>query len=207
MQQWAAERGMEIAPTDYCTAGDTAPDVRITSPQGSEEVYGWVDIKGTIDLPDFDRYEITYGKGQNPQGWGWISGPHLATVRDGILGQWQMAGDFEPGVYTLRILAFNKQGAQFETRVTVNVVGPTATPTPEATPTDTPTLTPTPSPTPTATPTPTPTHPATETPTVEATQTPTQTPSPEPTVAVTDTPSPEPTETPPSETPTPTPSG
>lgn len=182
MQQWAAERGMEIAPNDYCTAGESSPQVSITSPKNGEEVHGWVEIRGTVDFTDFDRYEITYGVGGDPQAWGWISGPHPVPVRDGLLGAWQIPIEMTPGPYTLRVVAFNTRGAQFETRVQVNVVGPTATPTPEITPTETPTVTPTPTETPTVTPT------LTETPTVEPspstdtptpTETPTETPTPE----------------------------
>ena len=188
LQQWAAERGMEIAPKDFCTEGDKAPEVNITSPQNGAEVYGWIEIRGTVDLLDFDRYEITYGLGTNPQAWAWVSGPHQAIVRDGILGQWQIPTEIEPGAYSLRIVAYNRRGAQFETRVQVNVLGPTATPTPEATPTFTPTLTPTitltpvPSETPIPeTPTDTPVPSPTLTPVTNISPTPTLTPSPEPT--------------------------
>ncbi len=174
LQQWAAERGIEIAPNDYCTAGESSPQVSITSPTNGEEVHGWVEIRGTVEFADFDRYEITYGVGGNPQAWGWVSGPHPVPVRDGLLGAWQIPIEMAPGAYTLRVVAFNTRGAQFETRVQVNVVGPTATPTPEITPTETPTVTPTVTETPTPTISPTPT----ETPTV--TPTPTETPTPEP---------------------------
>jgi len=202
MRQWAAERGMEVAPRDYCTAGEKSPEVSITSPKNGEEVHGWVEIRGTVDFEDFDHYEITYGVGNNPQDWGWISGPHLAQVRDGLLGQWQIPVEMTPGVYSLRIVAYNRRGAKFETRVQVNVVGPTATPTSETTPTETPTFTATPTTTPTSTPTllpPTETATPTETPTLQLpteTPTPTETPSPTPTVEL---PSPEP----PTDTPTP----
>ena len=214
LQQWAAERGMEIAPKAYCTAGDRAPEVSITSPKNGQEVYGWVEIRGTVDLDEFDRYEITYGIGANPQAWDWVSGPHQMAVRDGLLGQWQIPIEMAPGAYSLRIVAYNKRGAQFETRVQVNVVGPTATPTPEITPTFTPSVTPTPTEIPpdTLTPTPSPTQeaPPTSTSTPEMpTSTPeVPTPTPEmPTPTPTPTPEveppPEPTETPPTPTPTP----
>jgi penicillin-binding protein 1C len=186
MQQWAVERGMEIAPNDYCTAGESSPQVSITSPRNGEEVHGWVEIRGTVDFADFDRYEMTFGVGSDPQAWGWVSGPHPVPVRDGLLGQWQIPIEMTPGPYTLRIVAFNTRGAQFEMRVVVNVVGPTPTPTPEVTPTETPTVTPTPTETPTETVTPT----ITATPTM--TPTPTDTPTAEP-LPPTDTPTPEPT--------------
>ncbi len=202
LRQWAAERGIEVAPQDYCTVGEKSPDVSITSPKNGEEVHGWVEIRGTVDFEDFDRYDITYGVGTNPQAWDWISGPHPVPVRDGLLGAWQIPLEMTPGPYTLRIVAYNKRGAQFETRVQVNVVGPTPTPTSEITPTETPTITPTPTETPTATPTfqptETPTVPPTptETPTMPPTETPTEAPTAMPTEAPTETPTEAPTETP-----------
>lgn len=177
LRDWAAQHGLEIAPTSYCTSGDQAPTVSITAPRANEEIYSWVEIRGTVDLADFHRYELSYGVGTDPQGWGWISGPHQTLVRDGILGTWNIPDGVEPGLYTIRVVAFNTLGAQFEARVIVTVIGPTPTPTPEVTPTytptptETPTLTPTPSPTVEATATPTPTGAPTATPTVTPTPT------------------------------------
>ncbi len=161
MQEWALQHQLEVAPDKFCTGDNAAPQVIITTPQSEAEVHGLVDIYGTVELPDFDRYEITYGIGRDPQGWGWISGPHLAQVRDGLLGSWQIPVEWEPGIYTLHIVAYNKQGAQFETRVPVNVMGPTPTPTLPPTDTPVPTQTPLPIDTPTNTPVPT------DTPTLE----------------------------------------
>ena len=212
LRQWAAERNYPIAPEAYCTEDESAPEIEITAPAPGEEVYGLATISGTVMVEDFERYELYYGVGSDPQGWGWISGPHKAPVREGLLGRWQIPSDTALGVYTLRVVAYNQRGAQFEARTTVQVVGPTPTPSPEATstpeasptpemtptseatptPEASPTFTPTPSPLPT-TPTPTPTSPpATEpppTPTRESLVTPTPTPTPEAIITPTVTPS------------------
>lgn len=178
LQQWALERGIPPAPQRECTSAEQPPEVQITAPAPGQEVYQYVEIVGTVDLADFDRYELFYGIGTDPQGWGWISGPHLAMVRDSILGVWQIPQDFTPGGVTLRVVAYNQQGARFEARQPVMVIGPTPTPTPEATatatPTPTATVTPTPEP---VTPTMTPALP-TETPTPAPTDMPVETASP-----------------------------
>lgn len=189
LAQWAAERDIAVAPDAECTSAEQPPRVEITSPAAGSEAYGYLEIHGTVEMPDFDRYEITYGLGSNPQGWDWISGPHLAMVRDGMLGVWQIPLELSPATYTLRVVAYNQQGARFEARQQVQIVGPTPTPTPEVTPTETPTETPTVTITPTTTPTEAPaTSTATPTPTPEgdgaeptATPTPTPTSTPEPT--------------------------
>lgn len=190
LRRWAQDHGFIVAPEQACTSADRPPLVVITRPTPQEDLYGWVEIWGTVDLADFDHYELTYGLGNQPQAWEWISGPHLAPVQGGVLGVWQIPSGLTPGTYTLRVVAYNRAGARFEARQQVRVVGPTATPTPEATATDTPTLPPTitPSPQPTTvTPTLTPTVTATPTPQPAGT-TPAPTDQPTPTPEVTPTP-------------------
>jgi hypothetical protein len=127
---------------------------------------------GTVQLPNFERYEVQYGIGQNPQGWRWISGPHMAQVRDGLLAEWETA-HLAPGPYTLRITAFSSGQGSMEARVQVIVAAPTDTPAPTEPP----------SPTPEATSTPVSTLTPTLAPTVEPTAEPTLEPTPAPTVA------------------------
>jgi penicillin-binding protein 1C len=176
MRQWATEHGLDIAPEEACTPGEREPVVEITAPEGGEELYQWVEIFGTVDIEDFDRYELTYGLGRNPGGWEWISGPHEAMVQEGMLGVWQIPEGLRPGTYTIRVVAINTRGARFEARSIVTVIGPTPTPTYTPSPTPTPTATPEPV-TPTLTPTPTPTiEPSTEDPSPTPTPTPTMSP-------------------------------
>jgi 1A family penicillin-binding protein len=203
LEQWAVQNNIEIAPKDYCTEGEQEPTVRIVAPAEREAVAGSVEIRGTVDIPEFDHYEITYGVGDNPQGWGWISGPHEAIVRDGLIGLWE-AGSQEPGVYTVRVVAYNKRGTQFESHVVIVLEAPTPTPTPTSE--DTATPTPTSSPQVTSTPTPT-SVPPTATPTllpptpVPLTATPTSMPPTATMPPITETPTP--MSTPPPQTPTP----
>jgi hypothetical protein len=130
---------------------------------------------------------VQYGVGPDPIGWGWVSGPHLALVEDGLLTEWdtQAVGN---GLKTLRVVAFDHQGHTAEARVQVMVNNPTPTPTLTPTVTPTPTETPTPTITPTPTPTETPTVTSTPTLTPTLTPTPTSTPTPTPSPTVTPTP-------------------
>lgn len=189
--------GLPLTPLETCTESTDRPQVFITQPAPESAVYGVVPVIGTVQLPNFDHYEAQYGIGANPQGWGWISGPHLAQVRDGLLTEWDTT-HLAPGLYTLRITAFDREQHRIEARVLVYVAGPT----PSATLRASETPTPVPSPTPTATPTlpptltPTPTFIPTLTPTVEPTPVATDTPTPEPSPTPTNTPMPEPSPTP-----------
>ncbi len=199
--------GLPLAPLEYCTEGTGRPQVFITQPIPQGAVHGVVPVIGTVQLPNFDHYEAQYGIGGNPQGWGWISGPHLAQVQDGLLAEWNTT-HLAPGLYTLRISAFDREQHRVEARVQVYVAGPTETPTPVQSPTPATTPTPMPTLTPAPSPTPTPTEAASPTPTVETTPTVTETPMPESSPTPTETPTPEetlPEEETPTSTPTPTP--
>lgn len=188
LREWASRQGIKLAPTSACNPEDVPPEIAISAPNNSEEVYERTQIFGTVALANFDRYELTYGAGANPQGWGWISGPHKTMVRNGILGTWEIPPDIDSGSYTLRIVAYNVYGTRFSATSQVSVLAPTATPTP--TPTETPTATPTPTLTPTASMTPTPSSTPTATQTPDATSTPEITPTYTPTPSPTSTPSP-----------------
>jgi len=196
-REWAQSHpdyfgGIPLAPLDECTESVARPVVMIMGPVQDSVVQGVVSIVGTVQLPNFDRYEVQYGQGADPRTWDWLSGPHLAQVRDGTLSQWDVRG-LAPGIYTLRVRAFDKEQRRFDGQVRVIVIGPTATATVSSTATSvsTPTLTVTPSATivPTLEPSPT----------TQPTATPVATPTPTATVVLptsTLTPVPSPTYTP-----------
>ncbi len=210
-REWAIAHGYEQPPTEFCS-GATRPQVNIVSPLHNESIpQGLVAVRGQVQLPNFEHYEVTFGVGTDPQAWGWISGPHLAEVSDGELTVWDTT-NLAPGLYTLRVVAFTRDGENVESRIIVNVVAPqpTATPTkalpaftpvvptlpPTYTPLPTapvatstsepvPTMTFTPEPAATATPTPELVTTATFTPEPAATVTPASDVSPTPEMAVT----------------------
>jgi hypothetical protein len=80
-----------------------------------------------------DHYEVTWGRGQASGDWQWISGPHLSTVENGPLTEWNVSS-MEAGEYTLRIVAYAKHGeGTTEARVHFRVDNanpPTPTPNP-----------------------------------------------------------------------------
>ena len=176
---------LPLAPLEHCTESTERPQAFITEPAPGTTVHGIVPVVGTVQIPEFDRYEVQYGIGSNPQGWGWVSGPHLAQVRDGLLAEWDTS-HLAPGLYTLRISVFDRGQHRIEARAQVHVAAPTETPTPVQSPTPTPTATPALPPTSTPPPSPSPTPKPTSTPAVEPT--PTGTPGSEPPATPTETP-------------------
>lgn len=185
---WAEEQGVEQPPAGLCPLHTGPTEVTIFQPAEGQAVEGIVPVIGRVRMPDFDHYEVQYGVGPDPIGWGWVSGPHLAMVEDGLLTEWDTRQG-ENGLRTLRVVVFDHQGHAAEARVQVVVNNPTPTPTltPTVTPTPTPTATLTVTPTPTPTSTPTVTSTPTLTPTLTPTPTPTSTPTPSPTVTPTPT--------------------
>jgi len=190
--------GLPLVPLETCTESADRPRVFITQPAPGSTVQGIVPVIGTIQLPNFDRYEVWYGIGGNPQGWNWISGPHLAQMRDGLLTEWDTTY-LAPGLYTVRITAFDHEQHRVEARVQAYVATPTDIPAPVQSPTpmvtlpSLPTLTPTSGLMPTSTLIPTASP--TAVPTIEPTPTIADTPTSEPFPAPTDTPIPEPSPT------------
>jgi 1A family penicillin-binding protein len=185
---WAEEQGIEQPPAGFCPLHTGPTEVTIFQPAEGQVLEGVVPVIGRVRMPGFDHYEVQYGVGPDPIGWGWVSGPHLAMVEDGLLTEWDTRG-VGNGLKTLKVVAFDHQGNIAEARVQVVVNNPTPTPTitPTVTPTPTETPTPTITPTPTSTETPTPTLTPTETPTLTPTPTPTPTVTPSPTVTPTPT--------------------
>jgi membrane peptidoglycan carboxypeptidase len=192
--------------------------ITLTSPVMDESVQGMMNLIGSVDVPDFASYMTEFGVSHDPLAFGVVSPASGQIVRNSVLSQWDST-KVPNGPYLLRVMATDKKGNKTSacTRVTVNNLAPTETPTPTVTPTPavtpTPIATNTPKATPTATASSTPfataTSIATSTPTPQTTLTPTPTPvipQTTPTSTIVNTPTRTPTPTPtPQTTPTPKP--
>jgi penicillin-binding protein 1C len=197
---WAMQQKypFPVATKDRCTQGTPSEaQVSIATPNENTPVQGLVAVVGTVQLPNFEHYDLMFSRG-----WGepvereWISGPHQAPVSNGMLGEWNTA-DLPDGEYTLIVLVYAQGGGRTEARSRVRVQRhelPTPMPTPtvfiEISPTPLPTETPWPTPffteTPWPTDTPVPTEVPTATPTPEPTAVPAEaTPTSEPPTPVT----------------------
>jgi 1A family penicillin-binding protein len=193
--KWAQEHNIPQPPAEFCPVHTGPADVALFEPAPGSTVSGDVYITGRINMPDFAYYQVEYGEGQDPIGWGLAAGPVYAPVDGGLLAVWN-ATPLADRDYALRVVAFDHHGNGVEARTWVWVQNPTSTWTPSPTPTltATPTWTPSPMPTLTATPTWTPSP----MPTLTATPTwvPSSTPLPTATPTWTPSPAPRPTETP-----------
>jgi len=133
-QQWAQSRSVTLVPMDCSSTPGVATGpviINITSPPEGGTVAGNIVIIGTV-AGALDHYEVTWAPGRGSSSWEWISGPHLSTVDNGPLAQWDVSG-LDTGEYTLRIVAYGRRGGTTEARVHVRVDNahpPTPTPGP-----------------------------------------------------------------------------
>lgn len=178
-REWAQAQGWPVISPDLCAGPAVQTEVRIISPAPGSTVNGIVPVIGTVTVPNFDRYIVQYGVGGDPQGWGWISGPHLAQVEGGQLTEWDTT-HLAPGLYTLLVTAWDTEGHKVEGRVQCYIGAPTQPPTVTPAPAPAETPTPTAAPTETVTPSPTwsPTPEPVLTPTVSSTGEPSPTSTP-----------------------------
>jgi 1A family penicillin-binding protein len=187
-QEWAEAHNIPQPPTDLCPVHTGPSQVAILQPFAGETVAEEVYVVGRANMPDFDHYAVEYGEGQDPIGWGQVSGPVYSPVDSGLLAVWNVRSLADRD-YTLRVVVYDHLGNGVEARtwVVVQNPAPTWTPTPTETPipTDTavpsamPTLAPTLTATPTSTPMPLPTEapPPTDTPSPTNTPAPTEAPT------------------------------
>ncbi|WP_420640890.1 PBP1A family penicillin-binding protein [Candidatus Leptofilum sp.] len=168
-QAWANSRNiavpLRLPPTQSCDANTARPQIVISQPAAGSEIIDTVEIRGSVSAPGFGGYQVEYGFGNDPGGWGLVQERQDLSVENGLLAEWDTSSLSYAGPLTIRVLLFGPDNpstpeedrAIAEERVTVTLLEPTPTATPTATstatPTQTPTATPTNEPTGTATPT------------------------------------------------------
>ncbi|VAW30367.1 Multimodular transpeptidase-transglycosylase [hydrothermal vent metagenome] len=205
-QAWANVRNvavpLRLPPAQACDENTPRPQISITQPTAGSEVIDTFDILGSVSAPGFAGYQVEYGFGNNPEGWGLVQEKQDIGVENNVLASWDTSTLNYSGPLTIRVLLFGPDNpttpeedrAIVEQRVTVMLLEPTPTATPTATATETPSPTPTATATPSATTTSaptgtaTPTEAATAIPTTESTPTETAVPPESPTPASTPTP-------------------
>lgn len=135
-QRWAQQRGLPLpirqVPTAACTPGMPRPNVRVNSPTPGGTVFGIVQVFGTISMPNFARYQIEVGQGQNPTSYERVDGPYGAPPagENVFLGRWD-ASTILQGIYTLRLVVYDAEGRFVEVKIPVQVspnIAPTDNP-------------------------------------------------------------------------------
>jgi membrane peptidoglycan carboxypeptidase len=108
------------SPTEPAASGLV---VAILSPLEGAQVTGQVEIIGIAEGPGFTGYELLFAPGSAPAELEWVSvgNPGLQPVPGGVLGVWDTGG-LAPGLYTLRLRAFDEVGATTDADVRVEII-------------------------------------------------------------------------------------
>lgn len=95
--------------------------LELTAPRAGEEVRGSIELKGSVDIPNFGfyKYEIASAGSEI---WATVSAGR-EPIRDGVLGLWNTS-QLTPGDYQLRLVVTDSQGLVLPACViTVRVLG------------------------------------------------------------------------------------
>ena len=154
-QAWANARNiavpLRLPPTQSCDESTPRPQISISQPVAGSDVIDTIDLVGSVSAPGFGGYQVEYGFGNNPGGWGLVQEPQNISVENGLLASFDTTTLNYSGPLTLRVLLFGPDNpttpeedrALIEERITFTLLQPTPTTTPTATATATATTTPT----------------------------------------------------------------
>lgn len=109
--EWWTETGRPLPPTDYDTISrpEVLKAVQILQPADFAYVGGVMDIRGSIDDPNIDYYQLAYGQDVNPRDWVQIGDQQRNYSPGTSLGTWDTSG--LNGVYTIRFTVVFTDGS------------------------------------------------------------------------------------------------
>jgi hypothetical protein len=99
--------GLPQQPVTSSASGCIPDQVILTSPEPAEEVRGTIELKGTVNIPNFGFYKYEVAP-QGSETWATISAGR-EIVRNAILGRWDTSA-LTPGDYQLRLVVTDNQG-------------------------------------------------------------------------------------------------
>ena len=103
------------------SAGVPQATIIFENPPNGGQVHAPLDVRGTVASAEFDHYEIWVAPGSDPSTWQWVSGPHKSPTHSGLLTPARLEW-LTPGVYTLRVVVYDRAAGVSEGRVTFQVV-------------------------------------------------------------------------------------
>ena len=99
-------------PQEACAQGQTLPLVNISSPNKGQVMRGAFEIRGQVQAPDFDKFELLYASVDDPETFYPISASLVQMPQYGTpLGTWDTVASQAPnGDYILRLAASSLNG-------------------------------------------------------------------------------------------------
>ncbi len=115
-QAYADELGLSRPilppPQAACAQGQAAPLINISSPNAGAVIRGAVEIRGQVQAPEFDKFELLYARADAPEDFFPISASLVQMPQYGTpLGSWDTIATQAPnGDYILRLAASSLHG-------------------------------------------------------------------------------------------------
>ena len=99
-------------PQAACAQGQTLPLINISSPNDGQVMRGAFEIRGQVQAPDFDKFELLYASADDPEAFYPISASLVQMPQYGTpLGSWDTVAAQAPnGNYILRLAASSLNG-------------------------------------------------------------------------------------------------
>ncbi len=117
-------------PEEACAQGQQLPLVNISSPNEGAVIRGAVELRGQVQAPDFDRFELLYASAAEPETFYPISASLAQMPAYGAhLGSWDtVAAQIPDGAYILRLAASSLQGGHIHFDLNLRVDNSTLPP-------------------------------------------------------------------------------
>ena len=111
-------------PQEACAQGQQLPLINISSPNQGQVLHGAFEIRGQVQVPDFDKFELLYASVEEPDTFYPISASLVQMPQYGTpLGTWDtLAAQVPNGNYVLRLTASSLNGGaiNFDLNITVD---------------------------------------------------------------------------------------
>ena len=111
-------------PQEACAQGQQLPLINISSPNQGQVLHGAFEIRGQVQAPDFDKFELLYASVEESDTFYPISASLVQMPQYGTpLGTWDtLAAQVPNGNYVLRLTASSLNGGaiNFDLNITVD---------------------------------------------------------------------------------------
>ncbi len=133
-QEWATQRNIPLpalpTTTEACSASTQQPIIGIDWPIPNAEIQGLVEVQGRVFVFNFNRYQLEFGIGVEPDSFSLVDGPYtIQHNASEFLGRWDVS-QLPNGPYTLRLNVVTNDGHYANLDYVVMVNNPLATETP-----------------------------------------------------------------------------
>lgn len=118
---WWRANNQPLPPEEFDSVSrpEILSTAQILAPAQFDQVGGVVQVRGSIDAPNIQSYQLAYGEGRNPAAWTDIGEAQAVVSPGGVLGEWDTRG--LNGIYSLLLTVVMQNGTSESQAVQVSV--------------------------------------------------------------------------------------